>query len=74
MLGLELACADYLAEVPRVLVERGGDICHEPEEVGREYEADAIVVGSSHGLVGRPSAPSPAGSAKRAKRPVVVIP
>ncbi len=51
--GLELACADYLAEVPWILVERGGDICHELEEVGREYEADAIVVGSTHGIVGR---------------------
>jgi nucleotide-binding universal stress UspA family protein len=62
VLGLELACADYLAEVPWVLVERGGDICHELEEVGREYEADAIV-GSVAGRL-----------AKRAKRPVVVIP
>lgn len=53
MLGLELACADYLSEVPWILVERGGDICHELEEVGQEYEADAIVVGSTHGLVGR---------------------
>lgn len=53
VLGLELACADYLAEVPWVLVERGGDICHELEEVGREYSADAIVVGSTHGLVGK---------------------
>src|SRR5207253_2048187 len=44
VLGLELACAEYLAEVPWILVERGGDICHELEEVGREYEADAIVV------------------------------
>ncbi|CAM5226698.1 hypothetical protein SFUMM280S_06650 [Streptomyces fumanus] len=26
VLGLELACADYLAEVPWILVERGGDI------------------------------------------------
>ncbi|MDH6450392.1 hypothetical protein M2155_002800 [Streptomyces sp. SAI-119] len=32
VLGLELACADYLAEVPWILVERGGDICHELEE------------------------------------------
>lgn len=53
VLGLELACADYLSEVPWVLVERGGDICHELEEVGREYSADAIVVGSTHGIVGR---------------------
>jgi len=53
VLGLELACAEYLAEVPWILVERGGDICHELEEVGREYEADAIVVGSTHGIVGR---------------------
>lgn len=53
VLGLELACADYLAEVPWILVERGGDICHELEEVGREYAADAIVVGSTHGIVGR---------------------
>ena len=53
VLGLELACADYLAEVPWILVERGGDICHELEEVGREYEADAIVVGS-HARPGGP--------------------
>ena len=52
VLGLELACAEHLSEVPWILVERGGDICHELEEVGHEYEADAIVVGSTHGLVG----------------------
>ncbi|GAA3498665.1 hypothetical protein GCM10019016_057680 [Streptomyces prasinosporus] len=34
VLGLELACADHLVEVPWILVERGGDICHELEEVG----------------------------------------
>lgn len=53
VLGLELACADYLSDVPWILVERGGDICHELEEVGQEYSADAIVVGSTHGIVGR---------------------
>ncbi|WP_433547591.1 universal stress protein [Streptomyces sp. CA-294286] len=74
VLGLELACADYLAEVPWILVERGGDICHELEEVGREYEADAIVVGSTHGLVGRLFGSVAGRLAKRAQRPVVVIP
>ncbi|CAM5534487.1 universal stress protein [Streptomyces hirsutus] len=74
VLGLELACADYLTEVPWILVERGGDICHELEEVGREYEADAIVVGSTHGLVGRLFGSVAGRLAKRAQRPVVVIP
>ena len=74
VLGLELACADHLAEVPWVLVERGGDICHELEEVGQEYEADAIVVGSTHGLVGRLFGSVAGRLAKRARRPVVVIP
>src|SRR3954451_18464626 len=74
VLGLELACAEYLAEVPWILVERGGDICHELEEVGREYEADAIVVGSTHGLVGRLFGSVAGRLAKRAQRPVVVIP
>ncbi|MET9500917.1 universal stress protein [Streptomyces sp. NPDC006259] len=74
VLGLELACAEYLAEVPWILVERGGDICHELEEVGREYAADAIVVGSTHGLVGRIFGSVAGRLAKRAKRPVVVIP
>ncbi|GGV56370.1 universal stress protein UspA [Streptomyces griseoloalbus] len=74
VLGLELACADYLAEVPWILVERGGDICHELEEVGREYSADAIVVGSTHGLVGRIFGSVAGRLAKRAQRPVVVIP
>src|ERR1044072_3505962 len=74
VLGLELACADYLAEVPWILVERGGDICHELEEVGREYEADAIVVGSTHGIVGRIFGSVAGRLAKRAKRPVIVIP
>lgn len=74
VLGLELACADYLAEVPWILVERGGDICHELEEVGREYEADAIVVGSTHGIVGRIFGSVAGRLAKRAQRPVIVIP
>ncbi|MFF5704146.1 universal stress protein [Streptomyces sp. NPDC012794] len=74
VLGLELACADYLTEVPWILVERGGDICHELEEVGREYSADAIVVGSTHGIVGRIFGSVAGRLAKRAQRPVVVIP
>lgn len=74
VLGLELACAEYLAEVPWILVERGGDICHELEEVGREYEADAIVVGSTHGIVGRIFGSVAGRLAKRAQRPVIVIP
>ena len=53
ILGLELACADYLSDVSWILIERGGDICHELEEVGREYAADAIVVGGTRGLMGR---------------------
>jgi nucleotide-binding universal stress UspA family protein len=74
VLGLELACADYLADVPWVLVERGGDICHELEEVAKEYAADAIVVGGSHGWLGRLFGSVAGRLAKRANRPVVVIP
>lgn len=74
VLGLELACADYLADVPWVLLERGGDVCHELEEVGREYAADAIVVGTTHGLVGRLFGSVSGRLARRAQRPVVVIP
>lgn len=74
LLGLELSCADHLAEISWVLVERGGDICHELEEVGREYEADAIVVGSTQGLVGRVFGSVAGRLARRAQRPVVVIP
>ncbi|MBB1255610.1 universal stress protein [Streptomyces alkaliterrae] len=74
VLGLELACAEHLSEVPWILVERGGDICHELEEVGQEYEADAIVVGSSQGLVGRIFGSVAGRLARRAQRPVVVIP
>lgn len=74
VLGLELACADHLGEVPWILVERGGDICHELEEVGREYSADAIVVGSTHGLVGRVFGSVAGRLARRAQRPVIVIP
>ncbi|MBH1932930.1 universal stress protein [Streptomyces sp. AV19] len=74
VLGLELACADHLSEVPWILVERGGDICHELEEVGREYAADAIVVGSTHGIVGRIFGSVAGRLARRAQRPVVVIP
>ncbi|MEV5505239.1 MULTISPECIES: universal stress protein [Streptomyces] len=74
VLGLELACADHLSEVPWILVERGGDICHELEEVGREYAADAIVVGTTHGIVGRIFGSVAGRLARRAQRPVVVIP
>jgi nucleotide-binding universal stress UspA family protein len=74
VLGLELSCADYLSEVPWILIERGGDICHELEGVGQEYEADAIVVGSTHGLVGRIFGSVAGRLARRARRPVIVIP
>ncbi|MEU4095071.1 universal stress protein [Streptomyces sp. NPDC026673] len=74
VLGLELACADHLSEVPWILVERGGDICHELEEVGREYEADAIVVGGTHGIIGKIFGSVAGRLARRAQRPVVVIP
>ncbi|MFC8376052.1 universal stress protein [Streptomyces albidoflavus] len=74
VLGLELACAEYLGDVPWILVERGGDICHELEEVGTEYEADAVVVGSSQGVVGRLFGSVAGRLARRARRPVVVIP
>ncbi|NJP66435.1 universal stress protein [Streptomyces spiramenti] len=74
VLGLELACADHLSEVPWVLLERGGDICHELEEVGREYAADAIVVGSTHGLLGRVFGTVSGRLVRRAERPVIVIP
>lgn len=74
VLGLELACADQLYEVPWILVERGGDICHELEEVGQEYAADAIVVGSTHGLIGKIFGSVAGRLARRARRPVIVIP
>lgn len=74
ILGLELACADYLAGVPWILVERGGDICHEIEEVGREYAADAIVVGSTHGILGKLFGSVSGRLARHANRPVIVIP
>ncbi|WP_373560509.1 MULTISPECIES: universal stress protein [unclassified Streptomyces] len=74
VLGLELACADFLAGVPWILVERGGDICHEIEEVGREYAADAIVVGTTHGLLGKIFGSVSGRLARRANRPVIVIP
>jgi nucleotide-binding universal stress UspA family protein len=74
VLGLELACADHLSEVSWVLVERGGDICHELEEVGREYAADAIVVGGTHGLIGKIFGSVAGRLARRAQRPVIVIP
>ncbi|WP_030908235.1 universal stress protein [Streptomyces sp. NRRL F-5126] len=74
VLGLELACAEHLSEVPWILVERGGDICHELEEVSQEYSADAIVVGSTHGLVGRIFGSVAGRLARRARRPVVVVP
>ncbi len=74
VLGLELACADYLSEVSWILVERGGDICHELEEVGREYSADAIVVGGTHGVIGKLFGSVAGRLARRAQRPVIVIP
>jgi nucleotide-binding universal stress UspA family protein len=74
VLGLELACADFLGGVPWVLVERGGDICHEIEEVGKEYAADAIVVGTTRGLIGRIFGSVSGRLARRANRPVIVIP
>ncbi|WP_051940512.1 universal stress protein [Phaeacidiphilus oryzae] len=74
VLGLELACSDFLCDIPWVLVERGGDICHELEEVAREYSADAIVVGGTHGLLGRIFGSVSARLARRADRPVIVIP
>ncbi|MDT0265522.1 universal stress protein [Streptomyces sp. DSM 44915] len=74
VLGLELSCAEHLAELPWVLLERGGDICHELEEVGREYAANAIVVGTTHGLLSRLFGSVSGRLARRAQRPVIVIP
>ncbi|MBY8886473.1 universal stress protein [Streptomyces sp. PTM05] len=74
VLGLELACADHLGDVSWILVERGGDICHELEEVGREYSADAIVVGGTHGIIGKIFGSVAGRLARRAQRPVIVIP
>jgi nucleotide-binding universal stress UspA family protein len=74
VLGLELACSDFLGDVPWVLVERGGDICHELEEVAREYAADAIVVGGTNGFLARLFGSVAGRLARRANRPVVVIP
>ncbi len=74
VLGLELACAEHLGDVSWILVERGGDICHELEQVGREYSADAIVVGGTHGLIGKIFGSVAGRLARRAQRPVIVIP
>jgi nucleotide-binding universal stress UspA family protein len=74
VIGLELACSDLLADLSWVLLERGGDICHELEEVGQEYEADAIVVGTTQGLLGRLFGSVSGRLARRARRPVIVIP
>ncbi|GGO88799.1 universal stress protein [Wenjunlia tyrosinilytica] len=74
VLGLELACADHLTEVSWILVERGGDICHELEEVGREYAADAIVVGGTQGIIGKIFGSVAGRLARRAQRPVIVVP
>jgi nucleotide-binding universal stress UspA family protein len=74
VLGLELACADHLADVSWILVERGGDICHELEEVGREYAADAIVVGCTQGVIGKIFGSVAGRLARRAQRPVIVVP
>ncbi|MGW7296004.1 universal stress protein [Streptomyces xiamenensis] len=74
VIGLELACSDLLTDLPWVLLERGGDICHELEEVGQEYEADAIVVGTTQGLLGRLFGSVSGRLARRARRPVIVIP
>ncbi|WP_129840642.1 universal stress protein [Streptomyces sp. RFCAC02] len=74
VLGLELACAEHLSDVPWLLLERGGDICHELEDVGHEFAADAIVVGTTHGLLGRLFGSVSGRLARRARRPVIVIP
>ncbi|RMI40164.1 universal stress protein [Streptomyces triticirhizae] len=74
VLGLELSCAEHLSDLPWVLLERGGDICHELEEVGREYAANAIVVGTTHGLLSRIFGSVSGRLARRAQRPVIVIP
>jgi nucleotide-binding universal stress UspA family protein len=73
-LGMELSCADHLQDVPWVLVERGGDICHELEEVAKEFSADAIVVGTSAGFVSRMFGSVSGRLVKHARRPVIVIP
>jgi nucleotide-binding universal stress UspA family protein len=74
VLGLELACADYLSEVPWVLVERGGVLPADLLQLVADVAADAIVVGSTHGIVGRIFGSVAGRLARRAQRPVIVIP
>jgi nucleotide-binding universal stress UspA family protein len=74
VLSLELVCAEHLAGVPWIFVERSGPVVHALEDVGQEYRANAIVIGSPRGPVGRVLGSVVARLTRRALRPVVVVP
>ncbi|MFE0104633.1 universal stress protein [Streptomyces sp. NPDC059009] len=70
----ELAGSGCLSEVTWTLVERDGGISHTLEDVGREYSADAIVVGATHSLRGRILGSVAGRLTRRARRLVIVVP
>ncbi|WP_424213247.1 universal stress protein [Streptomyces sp. BI20] len=73
-LGRELRAAPELDELAWVLVERRGSVCGELESLAEEYEAHAIVVGGTTGVLRRLIASVSGRLSRIAHRPVVIIP
>jgi nucleotide-binding universal stress UspA family protein len=74
VLSLELVCAYGLDGIPWIFIERSGAVSRALEDVGEEYAANAIVVGSPRTPVKRIAGSMVSRLTRRARRPVVVVP
>ncbi|MDX3354793.1 universal stress protein [Streptomyces sp. ME01-24h] len=70
----QLACEDHLTGLPWALIHRKGTVADELEKAGRRYRANAIIVGRRRGAGIRFLRPVADRLARRAQRPVIVVP
>ncbi|MEU4096798.1 universal stress protein [Streptomyces sp. NPDC026673] len=70
----QLACDEHLSGLAWTLVRRSGVIAEELEKVGRRYKANAIIVGRTRGTRSGLIRSISDTLARRAQRPVIVVP
>ncbi|MDX3235199.1 universal stress protein [Streptomyces sp. ME03-5709C] len=70
----QLAREDHLTGLPWTLIHRKGTVADELEKAGRRYRANAIIVGRRRGAGIRFLRPVADRLARRAQRPVIVVP
>ncbi|MYX38368.1 MULTISPECIES: universal stress protein [unclassified Streptomyces] len=70
----QLAGEDHLSGLPWTLIHRKGAVADELEKAGRKYRANAIIVGGGRGTGSRLFRSISDRLARRARRPVIVVP